>query len=102
MNRTNSINTLIIELKETFKALQNVKKSVKIEHINDNLINTSNPIISTKNDVLETSFENGADYGSLLELFYSKEFLLLSHEIENYFQLARTLENRAMTLKKTS
>ena len=54
---------LIIELKETFKALQNVKKSVKFENINDDLINTSNSIISIKNDVLETSFVNGADDG---------------------------------------
>lgn len=58
---------LIIELKETFKALQNVKKSVKIEPINDYLINTSNPIISTKNDVLETSFVNGAGCGIVLD-----------------------------------
>ena len=54
---------LIIELKETFKALQNVKKSVKIEPINDDLINTSNPIISTKNDDLKPSFVNGAGGG---------------------------------------
>ena len=68
---------LIIELKETFKALQNVKKSVKIEHINDNLINTSNPIISTKNDDLKPSFVNGAGGGIVLDFVVSRTSDLL-------------------------
>lgn len=49
-----------IELKETFKALQNVNKIVKIGDRNLNLRTPENPIISTKNDVLETSFDKWA------------------------------------------
>ena len=54
---------LIISLKDTFKALQNIKKSAKNDLINDNIRNSENPIISTKNDDLEPSFVSGADSG---------------------------------------
>lgn len=54
---------LIVKLKDTFKALQNVKKSAKNALENDNLRTPSNSIIATKKDVLKTSFENGAPDG---------------------------------------
>ena len=69
--RVSSLNA--ISLKDTFKALQNIKKSAKNDLINDNIRNSENPIISTKNDDLEPSFVNGA--GDVLLLEPTKQLL---------------------------
>ena len=58
---------LIVNLKDTFKALQNVKKTAKNTLRNDNLRTPYNSSIITKKDVSETSFENGAGNVLLLE-----------------------------------
>lgn len=51
------VENIQIELKDTFKALQNVNKIIKIDDRTHNLRTSKNASISTKNDVLETSFE---------------------------------------------
>ncbi len=56
-------NNLIVELKDTFKALQNIKRTYKNELENSQVRTPSSSSISTKNDVLETSFINGAGCG---------------------------------------
>ncbi len=54
---------LIVNLKDTFKALQNVKKTAQNTLRNDNLRTPEKPSIITKKDVSETSFKYGADSG---------------------------------------
>ena len=54
---------IIIELKDTFKALQNVKEIEKIDDRNINLRTLEKPIILTKNGSFEPQIVNGADSG---------------------------------------
>ena len=54
---------VIVNLKNTFKALQNVKKSTKNALKNADLRTPSNPSITTKKDVPKTSFDIGAGDG---------------------------------------
>ena len=54
---------LIVELKDTFKALQKVKNCVLETEKNSNLRTPKTQTTTTKKDVLETSFVNGADSG---------------------------------------
>lgn len=54
---------LIVNLKDTFKALQNVKKQVENALENSNLRTPEKTSIITKKGVLETPFVNGADDG---------------------------------------
>lgn len=66
--------------------------------INDNLINTLNPIISIKNHDFKSLFVNGAGYGTLLELF-SKKTIILFEQIKNYFACSNS-ENPCYDIKK--
>lgn len=50
--------------KDTFKALQNVKKQVENALENDNLGTPKNSSIGTKKGVLQTPFKNGASDGN--------------------------------------
>ena len=54
---------IIIELKDTFKALQNVKEIEKTDDRNLNLRTLEKPSISTKNGSFEPQIVNGADSG---------------------------------------
>ena len=79
---------LIVNLKDTFKALQNVKKTAKNDLRNDYLRTPENPIKTTKKDVLETSFVNGAGNGLLLESLKILHNTVMTSEfnyIENNF-----------------
>ena len=84
---------LIVNLKDTFKALQNVKKQVENALENGNLRTPENLSIETKKGVLKTPFDNGADDGSLFELFYNellpilqkKEIILLYERLTLYY-----------------
>ena len=64
-----------IELKDTFKALQNVNKVVKISVRNPNLRTPENASISTKNDVLETSSEKWAGGEIVLDFLHAHRVL---------------------------
>ena len=54
---------LTIELKDTFKALQNIKNNYQISLRNHNLRTHSNANITTKNGTLEVPNLNGAGDG---------------------------------------
>lgn len=80
---------LYVELKDTFKALQDVKKITKNILENDCLRTHCNTDIATKKDVLKTSFVNGAGNGLLLETVKALVKLATSEEynyIENNFK----------------
>ena len=55
---------LIVNLKDTFKALQNVKKCVHTPLKNAHLRTPESSTISTKKDVSKTSFDIGAGDGT--------------------------------------
>ena len=79
-------------MKETFKVLQNVKKTPLFASENSNLRTPENASISIKNGSFEPQILNGAHGGSLLELFNkilhpvltSSKEVLLYFEIENF------------------
>ncbi len=54
---------VIVNLKDTFKALQNVKKTIKNTPENDHLRTPANPIDATKKADLKSTFVNGAPDG---------------------------------------
>ena len=64
---------IIIELKDTFKALQNVKETEKIDDRNLKLRTLETPSISTKNGSFEPQIVNWAHNGLISEPF--KELL---------------------------
>ena len=55
---------VIVELKDTFKVLQDVKKTYKNEIRNEQVRTPSNSSISTKNGSFEPQNLNGADSGT--------------------------------------
>ena len=65
-NITFSGKTVNIELKETFKVLQNVKKTPLFASENSNLRTPENASISTKNGSFEPQILNGAPDGIVL------------------------------------
>jgi len=63
---------VIVELKDTFKALQNVKKTYKNNIRNTNLRTPASPSIITKNGSQQAKFNNGARCGLLIDPLLSQ------------------------------